>query len=105
MSQTTSMSQPPIVGQTTGVAQPASVAQQPSQPTLSGRLNDAATSARRAMSGTPGRLRILALLTVAVSLIFALSAFSTFGSTNEAAVIGVVRSVPGALASRPRRTR
>ena len=84
MSQTTRMSQPPIVGQTTGVGQPASAVQQPSQPTLSGRLNDAATSARRAMSGTPGRLRILALLTVAVSLVFALSAFSTFGSTNDA---------------------
>jgi hypothetical protein len=84
VSQTTRMSQPPIVGQTTGVGQPASAVQQPSQPTLSGRLNDAATSARRAMSGTPGRLRILALLTVAVSLVFALSAFSTFGSTNDA---------------------
>jgi hypothetical protein len=58
--------------------------QQPSQPTLSGRLSEAATFARRGMSGTPGRLRILALLTVAVSLVFALSAFSTFGSTNDA---------------------
>src|SRR5665647_2152593 len=36
------------------------------------------------MSGTPGRLRVLALLTVAVSLIFAVSAFSTFGSTDDA---------------------
>jgi hypothetical protein len=36
------------------------------------------------MSGTPGRLRILALVTVAVSLIFAIAAFSTFGSANDA---------------------
>jgi hypothetical protein len=66
------------------VSQTTSVVQQPSQPTLSGRLSEAATFARRGMSGTPGRLRILALLTVAVSLVFALSAFSTFGSTNDA---------------------
>jgi len=36
------------------------------------------------MSGTPGRLRLLALSTVAVSLIFAVSAFSAFGSTDDA---------------------
>ena len=66
------------------MSQTTSVVQQPSQPTLSGRLSEAATFARRGMSGTPGRLRILALLTVAVSLVFALSAFSTFGSTNDA---------------------
>jgi len=53
-------------------------------PTVAGRLGEATVSVRRAMSGTPGRLRILALTTVAVSLIFALSAFSTFGSTNDA---------------------
>ncbi|NMM23345.1 MAG: hypothetical protein HHJ11_07590 [Phycicoccus sp.] len=53
-------------------------------PTVAGRLGDATVSVRRAMSGTPGRLRILALSTVAVSLIFALSAFSTFGSTHDA---------------------
>ena len=53
-------------------------------PTVKGRLGEASDSARRAMSGTPGRLRVLALLTVAVSLIFAVSAFSTFGSTDDA---------------------
>ena len=53
-------------------------------PTVAGRLGEATVSVRRAMSGTPGRLRVLALSTVAVSLIFALSAFSTFGSTNGA---------------------
>jgi len=36
------------------------------------------------MSGTPGRLRLLALSTVAVSLVFAVSAFSAFGSTDDA---------------------
>jgi hypothetical protein len=36
------------------------------------------------MSGTPGRLRILALLAIAVSLVFAVATFSTFGSTDEA---------------------
>ena len=53
-------------------------------PTVKGRLGEASDSARRAMSGTPGRLRVMALLTVAVSLIFAVSAFSTFGSTDDA---------------------
>ena len=53
-------------------------------PTVAGRLGEATVSVRRGMSGTPGRLRVLALSTVAVSLIFALSAFSTFGSTNDA---------------------
>ena len=50
-------------------------------PTVAGRLGEATVSVRRAMSGTPGRLRVLALSTVAVSLIFALSAFSTFFTT------------------------
>jgi len=36
------------------------------------------------MSGTPGRLRVLALSTVAVSLIFAVSAFSTFAAADDA---------------------
>ena len=53
-------------------------------PTLAGRLDEATTFARRAMSGTPGRMRILALLTIAVSLIFAVAAFSTFGATDDA---------------------
>ena len=63
---------------------PTAVTPPPSGPTLAGRLGDATTSLRRAMSGTPGRLRILALSTVAVSVIFAISAFSTFGSTDDA---------------------
>ncbi|MEO6145327.1 MAG: hypothetical protein ABIP19_15225 [Dermatophilaceae bacterium] len=53
-------------------------------PTLAGRLDEASTLARRAMSGTPGRMRVLALLTIAVSLIFAVAAFSTFGATDDA---------------------
>jgi len=36
------------------------------------------------MSGTPGQLRILAMLGVVVSLVFGVSAFSTFGSTDDA---------------------
>jgi len=36
------------------------------------------------MSGTPGRLRTVALSAVAVSLIFAFAAFSAFGSANDA---------------------
>ncbi len=58
--------------------------QQPGAPTLAGRLDEATTLARRAMSGTPGRMRVLALLSIAVSLIFAVATFSTFGSTDEA---------------------
>ena len=53
-------------------------------PTVAGRLGEATVSVRRAMSGTPGRLRVLALTTGAVSLIFAVSAFSTFGSADDA---------------------
>ena len=63
---------------------PTVVTPPPSGPTLAGRLGDATTSLRRSMSGTPGRLRLLALSTVAVSLIFAVSAFSAFGSTDDA---------------------
>jgi hypothetical protein len=53
-------------------------------PTVAGRVGDVRASTRRALSGTPGRLRILALLAVAVSLIFAIGAFSTFGSADDA---------------------
>ncbi len=63
---------------------PTAVTPPPSGPTLAARLGDATTSLRRSMSGTPGRLRLLALSTVAVSLIFAISAFSAFGSTDDA---------------------
>jgi len=53
-------------------------------PTVAGRLSEVSTSVRRAMSGTPGRLRLVALVTVAVSLIFGVAAFTTFGSTDDA---------------------
>jgi len=62
----------------TGVGQPVAV------PTVAGRFGEAATIVRRAMSGTPGRLRILALLGIVVSLVFGFTAFSTFGSTDDA---------------------
>jgi hypothetical protein len=60
------------------------VSQTTSVPTVAGRVGDVRASARRALSGTPGRLRILALSAVAVSLIFAVGAFSTFGSADDA---------------------
>ena len=49
-----------------------------------GRFHEARTWVRRAMSGTPGRMRALGLLAVAVCLTFAFTAFSTFGSTDDA---------------------
>ncbi|MEO6144944.1 MAG: hypothetical protein ABIP19_13280 [Dermatophilaceae bacterium] len=63
---------------------PASGSPTAGAPTLAGRLDEATSFARRAMSGTPGRMRVLALLTIAVSLIFAVTAFSTFGATDDA---------------------
>jgi len=63
---------PTVAGQTTNV------------PTVAGRFGEATALVRRAMSGTPGRLRLLALLAVAVSLVFAVTAFSSFGSTDDA---------------------
>jgi hypothetical protein len=51
---------------------------------VAGRVDDVRASLRRSLSGTPGRLRILALLTVAVSLIFAIGAYSAFGSADAA---------------------
>jgi hypothetical protein len=66
------------VSQKTGVSQTAS------RPTVSGRVGDVTASLRRAMSGTPGRLRVLTLLTIAVSLIFAIAAYSTFGAADDA---------------------
>jgi hypothetical protein len=66
------------------VSQTASANQTTSVPTVAGRVVDAKASLRRSLSGTPGRLRMLALLTVAVSLIFAISAYSAFGSADTA---------------------
>ena len=83
--QTTSANQPSRAPLTTSTGQPANVAQPAAGvPTVAGRLDEATTFVRRAMSGTPGRLRILAALGVVVSLLFGVSAFSTFGSTNDA---------------------
>src|ERR1019366_9073970 len=53
-------------------------------PTVAGRVGDVKASMRQSLSGSPGQLRILALLTVAVSLIFALGAYSAFGSADAA---------------------
>ena len=55
-----------------------------SQSTVAGRFGKVRARARRAMSGTPGRMRVLTLLAVVVSLLFALAAFSTFSSTDDA---------------------
>jgi hypothetical protein len=63
-----------------GAAQPAN----PKQGTVAGRLGEGRNWARSALSGTPGRMRVLALLAIAVSLVFGLAAFSTFGSTDDA---------------------
>ncbi len=81
MSQTTSASQP--AGSPTTVTQTAG-SPTTSVPTVAGRVGDVKASTRRALSGTPGRLRILALAAVAVSLIFAVGAFSAFGSADDA---------------------
>jgi hypothetical protein len=77
-----------IVSQPTGLSQGPSSKQGtvagPNVPTVAGRFGEAVAFVRRALSGTPGRLRVVALLAVLVSLVFAVSAFSTFGSTDEA---------------------
>ncbi len=75
---------PGSVGQPAGPPTAAGKAVNFKQSAVAVRLGATTVSMRRSMSGTPGRLRVLALSTVAVSLIFALAAFSTFGSTNDA---------------------
>jgi hypothetical protein len=60
------------------------VSQTTAAPTVAGRVGDVKVSVRRSLSGTPGRLRILALLAVAVSLIFAIGAYSAFDSADTA---------------------
>jgi hypothetical protein len=70
------------MSQTTAVSPAASI------PTVSGRVGDARASLSRAMSGSPGRLRVLTLLAVAVSLIFAIAAYSTFEATDGALLRG-----------------
>jgi len=68
-------------GQAVGAPKPG---QSGAPPTVAGRFDEAAAFVRNAMAGTPGRLRALALLGVVVSLVFGLSAFSIFGSTDSA---------------------
>jgi hypothetical protein len=82
--QTTSAGQPTQAPLTSGPGQTSNVAQPAGVPTVAGRLDEATTFVRRAMSGTPGRLRLLALLAVVVCLVFAVSAFSILGSTEGA---------------------
>ena len=75
------------VSQTTipkqGPASPSQSAN-PRQNTVAGRLGERRSWARSALSGTPGRMRVLTLLAIAVSLVFGFAAFSTFGSTEGA---------------------
>jgi hypothetical protein len=86
VSQTTGVSQATGLTQSaTGLTQSATgLTQSATGPTVAGRVGDVKASVRRSLSGSPGQLRILALLTVAVSLIFALGAYSAFGSTDAA---------------------
>ena len=87
MSQTASASQG-STGQTRSVqtarSSPDGGSQNGHVPTVAGRVSDVRTSVLRSLSGTPGQLRILALMAVAASLIFALGAFSAFGSADDA---------------------
>jgi len=85
VSQTTRPDQTPGTA-TPGTLTPAmqTASQTAGVPTVAGRVGDVKASARRALSGTPGRLRILALLAVAVSLVFAIGAYSAFGSADAA---------------------
>ncbi len=87
MSQTASASQS-STGQTgsvhSGGNSPDGGGQTGNVPTVAGRFSDVRTSVLRSLSGTPGRLRILALMAIAVCLLFALGAFSTFGAANDA---------------------
>ena len=76
------MSQTP--SQSTTARQNAGRPANPQQSTVGGRFGEARVQARHAMSGTPGRMRVLALLAVVGSLLFALTAFSTFRSTDDA---------------------
>ena len=84
MSQTANTSRSTSPNQIASPDQSAEASQRAGVPTVAGRVDEAKASARRFLSGTPGRLRILALLTVAVSLIFAIGAYSAFGSADIA---------------------
>jgi hypothetical protein len=80
----------PSVNQATTARKPVGAVQpaNPRQSTVAGRLGEGKTWVRRALSGTPGRMRLLALLTTTVSLVFAVAAFSTFRSTEDALLRG-----------------
>jgi len=69
---------------TTGASQGTGPTQTATLATVAGRVGDVKASLRRSLSGSPGQLRVLALLTVAVSLIFAVGAYSAFGSADTA---------------------
>jgi hypothetical protein len=88
MSQTATPGQPASPAQAAGSSQGSTglngAGQTGNVPTVAGRVDDARAAMRRSLSGTPGRLRILALLAVAVSLIFAVGAYSAFGSADAA---------------------
>jgi hypothetical protein len=84
VSQTANTSRSTSPNQIASPDQSAEARQTAGVPTVAGRVDEAKASARRFLSGTPGRLRILALLTVAVSLIFAIGAYSAFGSADIA---------------------
>ena len=66
------------------MSQTSSALQSAAVPTVAGRVDQARASLRQALSGTPGRLRILAGATIAVCLIFAIGAFSAFQSADGA---------------------
>lgn len=84
MSQTANASPSKSPNQTSTPDQSTDASQSAAVPTVAGRVDEVKASIRRSLSGTPGRLRILALLTVAVSLIFAIGAYSAFGSADTA---------------------
>jgi hypothetical protein len=69
---------------TAGQAPGSATGQTTRVPTVAGRLGDIRASIRRSLSGTPGRLWMLALAAAAVSLIFGVGAFSAFGSADTA---------------------
>jgi hypothetical protein len=84
VSQTANTSGSTSPNQITAAQQGTAGSQAVGVPTVAGRVDEAKASVRRFLSGTPGRLRILALLTVAVSLVFAIGAYSAFGSADTA---------------------
>jgi len=66
------------------MSQSTSVVQSTSVPTVEERVHQARACLSRGLSGTPGRLRIVALCTVSFCLIFASGTFSAFQSADGA---------------------